>query len=175
MITTSREIEERAVERIADLMCVSARTAPKARGVDNLVTMIVKAREKELLAETMRRMSKTHEAPTFVRDAECVDKAALVVLLGQKVSPIGVKPCGLCGFSDCGECVTKHGRCAISVGDFGIAVGSAASTAAMHHVDNRVMYTVGKAALELDLFEDAVHLVYGIPLSVSGKNPFFDR
>jgi uncharacterized ferredoxin-like protein len=38
------------------------------------------------------------------------------------------------------------------------------------------MFTAGRAALSLGLFEDAkVTMAYGVPLSVSGKSPFFDR
>jgi uncharacterized ferredoxin-like protein len=80
MITKSQEIEERTVERVADLMCVAARTAPKGRGVDHLVTMTVKAREKDQLAEEMRKIAKESGAQFFERDANCVDKAAPVVL-----------------------------------------------------------------------------------------------
>ncbi|MBP2655493.1 MAG: hypothetical protein H6Q73_3062 [Firmicutes bacterium] len=175
MITKSREIEERAVERVADLMCIAARTAPKAKGVDNLETMIVKAREKDQIAEEMRRIARESAAPTFERDATNIDKAALVVLLGQAVTPLGVAPCAFCGFENCSACTKSGGRCAISVGDLGIALGSAVSVAALHHVDNRIMYTVGRAALNLELFGNNVQVVYGIPLSISGKSPFFDR
>jgi uncharacterized ferredoxin-like protein len=44
-----------------------------------------------------------------------------------------------------------------------------------HRVDNRIMFTVGKAVLALGLFDPEVRLVYGIPLSATAKNPFFDR
>ena len=57
MIINSQEIEERAVERIADMMCVAARTAPKGKGVDNLVTLIVNGQDKELLSTEMRRVA----------------------------------------------------------------------------------------------------------------------
>ena len=88
MITNSREIEERAVERIADMMCVAARTAPKAKGVDNLVTLIVNGQEKAQLSAEMRRIAQESGMQFFERDANCIDKAPLVVLLGQKVTPI---------------------------------------------------------------------------------------
>lgn len=175
MITKSQEIEERTIERVADLMCVAARTAPKGRGVDNLVVMTVKAREKDQLAEEMRKIAKESGALFFERDANCVDKAPLLVLLAQKVTPMGVTPCGYCGFGNCGECTKNKGLCAISVGDLGIALGSAVNTAAMHHVDNRIMFSIGKAALNLDFFEEEVQIAYGIPLSVTGKSPFHDR
>ncbi len=175
MITKSQEIEERAVERIADLMCVAARTAPKGRGQDYLVVMLIKAREKDQLAEEMRKIAKDTGAQFFDRDAGCLDKAAAVILLGQNATPRGVSPCGYCGWENCAECAKQNGRCAIGVSDLGIAVGSAVAIAALHHVDNRVMFSVGKAALNLNLFPEEIKIAYGIPLSVSSKNIFFDR
>jgi uncharacterized ferredoxin-like protein len=59
--------------------------------------------------------------------------------------------------------------------DVGIAIGSAISIAADFRVDNRVMYTIGQAALNMEYFDDDVKIVCGIPLSATGKNPFFDR
>ena len=100
MIINSKEIEERTIEKIADVMCVAARTAPKAKGVDNLVTMIVNGQEKAKLSAEMRRIAKQSGMQFFERDANGIDHAALVVLLGQKVKPIGVKPCGYCGYAD---------------------------------------------------------------------------
>jgi uncharacterized ferredoxin-like protein len=175
MITNSREIEDRAVERIADMMCVAARTAPKAKGVDNLVTLIVNGQEKAQLSAEMRRIAQESGMQFFERDANCIDKAPLVVLLGQKVTPIGVKPCGYCGYADCAQCAQGTGICAISTGDLGIAVGSAVNSAAVHHADNRVMFSIGKAAINIGLLDQEVKIAYGIPLSITGKSPFFDR
>jgi len=67
------------------------------------------------------------------------------------------------------------GTCSFNVGDLGIALGSAVALAADLRIDNRIMYTAGKAALELGLLGEAVELAYGIPLAARGKNPFFDR
>ena len=47
--------------------------------------------------------------------------------------------------------------------------------AADHRIDNRVMYSAGKVALEMGLFSDSVRVAYGVPLSVSSKSPYFDR
>jgi uncharacterized ferredoxin-like protein len=52
---------------------------------------------------------------------------------------------------------------------------SAVSVAMDHRVDNRIMYSAGKAAIEAGLFGPEVKIAYGIPLSATGKNPFFDR
>jgi uncharacterized ferredoxin-like protein len=57
----------------------------------------------------------------------------------------------------------------------GIAIGSAVGVAMDHRVDNRVMNSVGHAVRELGLMGKDVKIVYGIPLSSSAKNPFFDR
>lgn len=175
MIVKSKDIEERAVEQVADLICVAARTAPKGRGVDNLVAMVVKAGTKDKIAAEMRTIAKTTGAQFFERDANCVDKTSIIVLLGQKVNVMGVTPCGYCGFANCADNVANKGMCAISIGDLGIALGSAVSVAAQYRVDNRIMFSVGKAAINLGLFEEGVTIAYGIPLSISGKSPFFDR
>lgn len=171
----SKEMEERAVLQVAELMCLAARTAPKGRGVDNLSTMVVTGRDKDLLAAEMRKVYKESGSQFFERDANCIDKALAVVLLGEKVSAMGVVPCGYCGYANCAENVAHSGLCAISIGDLGIALGSAVSVAAQHRVDNRIMFSVGRAALNLGYFDETVNIVYGIPLSVSGKSPFFDR
>jgi uncharacterized ferredoxin-like protein len=42
-------------------------------------------------------------------------------------------------------------------------------------IDNRIMFTAGKAAVKMGMFPPKVAIVYGIPLSVSGKSVFFDR
>jgi uncharacterized ferredoxin-like protein len=49
------------------------------------------------------------------------------------------------------------------------------SIATDNRVDNRILFTVGLIAVELGLLGGDVKIAYGIPLSVSGKNPFFDR
>ncbi len=175
MIMTSQEVEERAVAQIADMMCVAARTAPKARGVDNLVTLIVNGREKDQLTAEMRRIAREAGMQFFERDANCIDKAPVVIILGQKVKPLGVSPCGYCGYANCAECAQGSGICAISTGDLGIAVGSAVNAAALHHADNRVMFSAGRAAVNIGLAGEEVNIAYGIPLSVTGKSPFFDR
>lgn len=175
MIIQGKELEQRAIEQVAELMCAAARTAPKARGIDNLVVMVVKGRTKDQLVEEMKKIARDSGALFFERDANCLEKTPLAVLLGQKVRPLGVSPCGYCGFVNCKENTEKSGLCAISIGDLGIALGSAANVAAQYHIDNRIMFSVGRAAINLDIFEEDVKIAYGIPLSVSGKSPFFDR
>jgi len=57
--------------------------------------------------------------------------------------------------------------------DLGIALGSAVKLASDLSVDNRIMYTIGAAAKKSGLLDSDV--IIGIPLSVSGKNIYFDR
>lgn len=177
MMTKSAEMEARAIDQVVELMALAARTAPKARGVDNLMVIAVRAKVKEQLAAEMRRIVQEENGlPNFGRDAGNLEKASVVLLLGQKVKPLGPRPCGYCGYKNCEENVRNNGLCAISIGDLGIAMGSAVSVAALHHVDNRIMFTAGRAAINLNLFDDAeVKIAYGIPLAASSKSPFFDR
>jgi uncharacterized ferredoxin-like protein len=65
-----------------------------------------------------------------------------------------------------------HYRPRLELPDLGIAVGSAAKTASMHNVDNRVMYSAGVAAMKLGRMKKC-SVVYGIPLKASGRNVYF--
>ena len=57
--------------------------------------------------------------------------------------------------------------------DLGIALGVAAKIASELNIDNRMMRSIGAAAIRLRLLNSDI--VIGIPLSVTGKNPYFDR
>ena len=102
-----------------------------------------------------------------------VSKALAVVLIGADKQPRGVPHCGYCEHGDCAGCRAAGGNCAFAYVDLGIAVSSAVSIGAADMVDCRIMYSIGKTAAEMDFDPDVVWL--GIPLSISGKNIFFDR
>lgn len=171
-----KEITERnAVFRVAELMAMAARTAPKAKGIDNLEIIILEGKEKDQLANKMRQIAEEHEAAFFNRDATNIDESQLVFLAGTQLKPVGVAVCGYCGYTHCAENMENEGICAFNAGDLGVAIGSAAAIATDHRCDNRIMFTAGKAAMLLGYFESDVKNAYGIPLSVSGKSPFFDR
>ncbi len=167
--------EVRALEKVAELMCLAARTAPKARGVDNLYIAIVRGDQKAKVTEQMRQIAETHDVGFFARDAANCEAAPLVVLVATRREPVGVPHCGFCGFENCEKCKEAGGLCAYNAGDLGIALGSAAAVAAQHHADNRLMFSFGKAALEVGLLPPEFKIAVGIPLSATGKNPFFDR
>ena len=157
-------------------MALAARTAPKGRGRDQLHILILTGDDKDALADHMNKIGEEEGIEFFIRDARNLKSAPVILLLGTESSPLEVPHCGFCGFADCQENREKETvPCAFSTGDLGIAVGSAAAYAARNHVDNRIMFTAGKASLELGCFAGPVKIAYGIPLSATGKNPFFDR
>jgi uncharacterized ferredoxin-like protein len=167
--------EEEGLYDIAKKMCIAARTAPKADGIDNVVTSIVSGDDIEKLAAETEKIGTEHSVAWIVRDSRNIRSAKVLVLIGTKVEPINLPACGYCGFKNCDENKKKGGVCAFNTGDLGIAIGSAVSVAADSRVDNRILFSVGKAAVNLGFLGEQVKIVYGIPLSVSGKNPFFDR
>jgi uncharacterized ferredoxin-like protein len=169
-------LKNEAVEDVARKMMIAARTAPKARGIDNIVQLLATGKEVEIIADKMREIGEKAKQDFFLRDADNLLQAQILFLIGTKINSLNLKKCGLCGFSNCAAREKKDVvPCAFNTGDLGIAIGSAVSIAAMHHVDNRIMYTAGLAVVELELLGQEVKIAYGIPLSVSSKNPFFDR
>ncbi|HZK66495.1 MAG TPA: DUF2148 domain-containing protein [Chloroflexota bacterium] len=182
-----REAEGEAVRLAACLMAAAARTAPKTRGVDSVRTMIVDGEDLEVLAAAMEAKvgEKAYPLSFFARDAENVRNSAAVLLLGVTGEP--KKPetplnCGACGNPSCAEFIgvaQEEGEdyrgplCFFQSIDLGIALGSAVKVASELNVDNRIMYTIGAAARKAGFLKcDAI---IGIPLSVSRKNPYFDR
>ncbi len=178
--------ESDAVETVARLMALSARTAPKARGVDVIGTIIVTGEEMATLARAMREFGEKHNMSFFIRDAKNVEASDACIVIGSLLADTVGLDCGGCGYPTCAEMLEAQGEnppqatafdgpnCAIRMADLGIAVGSAVKTASIHNVDNRVMYTAGVGALSLGWMEGC-GVAYGIPLRASGKNIFFDR
>jgi uncharacterized ferredoxin-like protein len=168
-------MERDGLLEVARKICIAARTAPKGKGTDNLVTMVLTGSEKDEIAREMQRIGEETGVAFFVRDANCLRSAGALVLLGTKFNTLGVANCGFCGFKDCAENEENNGICAFNTGDLGIAIGSAVSVAADARVDNRVFFSVGRAAVNLKTLGPKVKIAYGIPLSVNGKSIFFDR
>jgi len=173
----SKQAQEQAVLNAAYALCAAVRTAPKACGVDHLDTAVVTGEDKERLAAEMRRLGEVwgEGGRIATRDAGCVDKTGAVVLVGAKYLTRGLSErCQLCGFENCDACQSAGATCIYTPMDLGIALGSAVALAADLRIDNRIMFTIGQAAAALGLLGEH-KLIMGIPLSVSGKSPFFDR
>ena len=175
MLKKDTDAEYEGLLNIANLMCVAVRTAPKGKGTDLIVTVVLSGEEKDRLAQKMKLIGENNKINTFLRDSKCVQKAQVVVLLGTKFSPLGLRLCGFCGYKNCAELENNKGICVFNPGDLGIAIGSAVSTASLHKADNRIMYSAGYTAIELKLLGKDIKIAYGIPLSSTGKNIFFDR
>ena len=180
MIYSEKQMEEKVIMDTASRMCAAARTAPKTRGVDRITTLVLTGTEKDTLADKMDEIAKrefkeeTLFFSRFIQHAGNLRSAQAVVLIGVKRSYNGLKFCSYCGFESCKKCEEAGGRCAFNMMDLGIAMGSAVSIAADDRVDNRIMYSIGKAAVEMSYTDDPVSWI-GIPISISGKNIFFDR
>lgn len=173
--------EKDIIETVAKIMLISARTAPKAKGEDEIITGILSPEEKEKLANEMDIIGDRGEAfKFFKRDAQNVRDSDTIILIGLNFKkPVGVN-CGACGY-DCNTILKEREQeidysgpvCTIRAIDLGIAIGSLVSVAKELGIDNRVMYTIGVAARKIGLMEGQI--ILGIPLSVKGKNIFFDR
>jgi uncharacterized ferredoxin-like protein len=170
----------KAIQTVAELMEVSAITAPKAVGKNFVVTRTVYGDELKQLAADMHAYGESSGKQNFDRDGTNVETAAAVVLIGLKdAEPTGID-CAACGVPVCLDINTGYQegeflgpQCAIRLLDMGIAIGSAVKTAQMMNVDNRVMYRIGVSARRLKMID--ADFVMGVPLSVTGKSPYFDR
>lgn len=170
------ELRKDFVKGVATAMLAAARTAPKARGNDRLFLAILTKDEINSIALAMQKIASSGGPAFFERDALNLQIADAVVLMGTRYEPQELQLCGYCGFENC-NAKRSHSDvpCVFNTGDLGIAIGSAVSVAMDHRVDNRVFYSAGYAAIKIGLTPPEVKIAYAIPLSVSAKNPFFDR
>ena len=173
--------ELESVELLARIILTAARTAPKGKGIDDIITFLPSQEEKNELASKMEELSEIKDLKFLIRDAQNIRDADAIVLIGLKSSGVSNLECGAYGFGTCEE-MLKHEKvhkeflgpqCMIKYLDLGIAVGSAAAKAKDLCIDNRILYSAGAAACYFKMIEADVAM--GLPLSVKGKNIFFDR
>lgn len=169
------DLEKQVISDVAAMAAGAARTAPKTRGIDNIEIISIddEPTRKKLIAK-MEELSKTNERPSIARDAISIVVSHTILVIGVRSNPAGLN-CGFCGYRTCEELKKTIGICAYNSIDLGIALSSAASIVNQFHIDNRLMYSIGLASLEMGLLGKDVKLALGIPLSATGKNPFFDR
>jgi len=172
---------QKAIENIVNLMAISARTAPKTRGTDFVIIKTVLGQDVINFGKEMINYGLKVHKKDFDRDGNNVKNSQAVLLIGIKdthSSSAGLN-CGACGFDKCSERISHNGsefngpQCAFRILDMGIAIGSAVKTAGIMNVDNRVMYRAGVVARKIGLID--ADFAIGIPLSVTGKNIYFDR
>ena len=183
------------VRQVAKLMAASAITAPKSGGQLFLQgkhlfieTVIVDdADTLHQLAGWLRARGNERREAIWFRDAdvaEAVD-AALFVGLADWYPPN--YDCGACGYATCTEFLhaTKPLRddshdlefagptCNLRDIDLGIAVGSAAKTAAIHSIDCRCQTRIAVAARKLGIIH--ADIAVALSLSLTHKAVGFDR
>jgi len=172
---------QNGVEIIAQMMAIAAITAPKAKGENFIEVKVVEGEQLKEIGEAMVAYGERHAKKNFDRDGRNVSNSEALVLIGlSKANTLGLD-CGACGFATCAdledqlktEYEFRGPQCAHRLLDMGIALGSAVKVASLLNVDNRIMYRIGAVARNMGLVDWDV--VMGIPLSVSGKNIYFDR
>ncbi len=172
-MTDERKIRHENACEVARKMMTAARTAPKSKGMDLIEIAMLEGDEIMRLSKEMTALYEINGMHFFLRDAENILQAEAVILIGTREHAIGLN-CGYCGSPVCCN-RPEQAPCALNSIDVGIAVGSACATAADNRVDTRVMFSAGYAAQHLGWPTPACSQVIAIPISISSKNPFFDR
>lgn len=173
---SQKDFEKETILDIAKKMALAARTAPKGRGRDTLDIMIAEKSDINKIADHMDKIYKEKDIHFFGRDAANIRDCEAILFIGTSIEPLNLAYCGWCGFEDC-KTKNEHREtpCTFNNIDLGIAIGSAVSIAANNRIDNRVLYSAGKAVRELKMMSENTKIILGIALSVSSKNIFFDR
>lgn len=177
-----KQVAEMAVQ----FMAASARTAPKAGGKDFLeIVVVTKDEDLKKIAQAMKEYApkSTNEA-FWLRDASNIENSQALLLVGLSKPVTAGYDCGACGHPTCND-FSKNKQmqtkamgytgphCVMRMMDIGVALSSAAKTASLHNVDNRVQQRVGAASRAIGLINAEVAM--GIPVSIGGKNIYFDR
>ena len=170
--------EKDAVGTVAGLMALAARTAPKGKGQDSIIIKVLTKAETKKLVAGMNAYGKAHEPyKFFLRDAANIEDGDACIIVGAAGRDAAGISCGACGYPGCAEFLKAALKakksslpypgpnCAIKMADLGIAVGSAAKTAQIHNVDNRIMFSAGSIAIALGLMGKDCTVAYAIPLS----------
>ena len=183
------------VRQVAKLMAAAAITAPKSGGQlflagkhNFMETVIVEdAGTRHELAEWMRARGKERREAIWFRDAEVAEAIDAVLLVGIADWYPPNYDCGACGYATCAEFLhaTKQLRddsaelefagptCNLRDIDLGIAIGSAAKTAAIHSIDCRCQTRIAVGARKLGIIQADVAV--GLSLSMTQKAVGFDR
>jgi uncharacterized ferredoxin-like protein len=189
-------IRRDTVREVAKLMAAAAITAPKSGGQlflagkgNFLETIIIDdLSTRTRLADWMRARGKERREQIWFRDAEVAEAVDAILFIG--LAPNWYPPnydCGACGFATCAEFLhyTKDLRedsqeleffgptCNLRDIDLGVAVGSAAKTAAIHSIDCRCQTRVAVAARKLGII--AADVAVALSLAMTHKAVGFDR
>src|SRR5213076_1431698 len=139
------------------------------------------------LAEWLRARGKERRETIWFRDAEVAEAVDSILFVGIADWYPPNYDCGACGYATCAEFLhaTKPLRddsdelefvgpsCNLRDVDLGIAVGSAAKTAAIHSIDCRCQTRIAVAARKLGVIRADVAVA--LSLSMTHKSIGFDR
>ncbi len=177
---------KQTIETVINLMTASAITAPKAGGKDCLeVVALTESNDLKRIANEMRKYAhKSSKENYWHRDATNAEHAQGLLLIGLNGAVTAGYDCGGCGYRTCLEFEQEREikeyemgysgpHCIMRMMDIGVALSSAAKTASLLNIDNRVQQRVGAAARALGYIDCEVAM--GIPISISGKSIFYDR
>jgi len=183
------------VLQVAKLMAAAAITAPKSggqlflAGKPNFIETVIvdDADTRHRLAEWMRARGAERRETIWFRDAEVIEVIDAVLYVGMVDWYPPNYDCGACGYATCAEFLraTKPLRddsaelefagptCNLRDIDLGIAVGSAAKTAAIHSIDCRCQTRSAVAARKLGIIQ--ADIAVSLSLSMTAKAIGFDR
>lgn len=189
------DLRSDTVVHVAKLMAAAAITAPKSGGQLFLAgkhvfieTVIVSDHETLVeLAEWMRARGKERREAIWFRDAEAAEAIDAVLFVGLSNWYPPNYDCGACGYATCAEFLHATAQlrkdsdelefagptCSLRDIDLGIAVGSAAKTAALHSIDCRCQTRIASAARKVGIISSDVAV--GLSLSMTHKAIAFDR
>lgn len=190
------DLRAATVRQVAQLMAAAAITAPKSggqlflAGKPNFMETVIAddPATRRQLAAWMRARGKERRERIWFRDANAAEAVDAILFVG--LLPGWYPPnydCGACRYATCAEFLHHTGTlrrqsadleftgpvCNLRDIDLGIAVGSAAKTAALHSIDCRCQTRVATAARKLSLIQ-ADHAV-ALSLSMTHKAVGFDR
>ncbi|MFP3871511.1 MAG: DUF2148 domain-containing protein [Candidatus Natronoplasma sp.] len=150
---------------ISDLMKISAESSPKATE-DFLTVVVLDGGEIEILAEEMFQLSDEFDDESYSEEGEFIESSDEVILVGLEDHPPLDIDCRACGYESCDdfseaeetEDIFKGPNCIFRVLDLGMALGNAANTSEMHHLDPTLSIRGGLAAKHLGLIDSRVCL-----------------
>ncbi|MEM3424028.1 MAG: hypothetical protein QXE51_05630, partial [Nitrososphaeria archaeon] len=87
-------IKNDSLMEVAKEIALSARTAPKARGMDDITIAILTDEEKEEVAKKLESLANERNLWWFKRDADNVRNSSIVIVFGVKGSKPRELNCG---------------------------------------------------------------------------------
>lgn len=173
------------LDRAVELMAVAAHNSFRFKDRNTVKIITVEGEDLEQIAEYC--FSLGDMSPLAARDgrhlAQLIKEPCSLMIIGDKRKSDFNYNCGACGYKTCAELnkaeevesLTANGpSCMFKNLNLGIAANAAASMAHRLGLHCRVFSTLAFSALALEVITD-VDIVISISVSVSKKNPYFDR